>query len=200
MIRNIVFDMGMVLMDFFPRELCKTTAPDEATAAQLYHAIFENPDWIGLDKGTVTEAELTQIAMAMLPAALHPYVQSIMGGLPTNVLRPLPGMPDLVDWVFASGYRVYLLSNAGRNVSENREIIPQIDRFNGVMFSVEEKVIKPNPEIYQRLTSRYGLLPQECLFVDDNEKNVLAAQAEGWQGFHFSGDAAKLRRHIEGLQ
>ena len=106
-------------------------------------------------------------------------------------------MAELVDWVIDCDFGVYLLSNAGLMVSEHREIIPRIQRFNGVVFSVEEGVIKPSPVIYQRLTERYHLTPKECLFIDDNPINAEAARQIGWYGYAHSGDIPALKRLLE---
>lgn len=198
MVRNIVFDMGMVLMDFHPLEACRAVAPDEGSAQKLYAALFAHPEWMRLDDGTITEEELTRNAMARLDdAALRPLVPTVMQGMPYNVLTPIPGMAELVEWVFSCGFGVYLLSNAGQMVSRHREIIPHIERFDGVVFSVEEGVVKPNPEIYHRLTQRYNLNPKECLFIDDVPVNAEAARQIGWYGYAHNGDIPALKRLLE---
>lgn len=200
MIRNIVFDMGMVLMDFHPLAACRAAAPDEDGAQKLHAAVFAHPEWAGLDDGTLTEAQLAQNAMARLAdTRLRALVPEVLGGMPYNVLSPIPGMKEVTDRLIARGFRVYLLSNAGLNVSEHREIVPGLDAFHGVVFSVEEKVVKPDPEIYRRLTRRYGLAARECLFIDDVPRNVEGARALGWQGQVFDGDVPALRRMLETL-
>ena len=198
MVRNIVFDMGMVLMDFHPLEACRAVAPDEKGAQEIYAALFTHPEWIKLDDGTITEEELSKHAMARLSnESLRPLVPALFAGMPYNVLTPIPGMAELVDWVIDCGFGVYLLSNAGLMVSEHREIIPRIQRFHGVVFSVEEGVIKPSPEIYHRLTERYHLNPKECLFIDDNPINAEAARQIGWYGYDHNGDIPALKRLLE---
>ena len=200
MIRNIVFDMGMVLLDYHPLTACREAAENEADAQQICHVMFESPEWIRLDDGSLTKEALTEQAQAQLPERLRPVLQGIMHGMPRNVLSPIPGMADVVDGVLNNGYHVYLLSNACLDVSQNRDIIPHIERFHGVVFSVEESMIKPNPEIYRRLTARYGLVPAECLFVDDNQNNVAGARAEGWQAYWFDGDVQKFAAYLAQLE
>ena len=200
MIRNIVFDMGMVLLDYHPLTACREAAGNEADAQSIFHALFDSPEWIGLDDGSLTKAALTEHAKARLPEGLRPVLQGIMDAMPHNVLSPIPGMEAVVDRVLNSGYHVYLLSNACLDVSQNRDIIPHIERFHGVVFSVEERIIKPNPEIYRRLTARYGLVPAECLFVDDNQNNVAGARAEGWQAYWFDGDVQKFSAYLAQLE
>lgn len=201
MIRNIVFDMGMVLMDFHPLLACRAIAPDENSAQQLYTAVFAHPEWVGLDDGTVTVEALAEHAAARLvEPALRPLVSRVLEAMPGNVVSPIPGMAEVVDGVLENGYKVYLLSNAGWVFSRNREMIPRIGRFHGVVFSVEEGLIKPNPALFDRLTSRYALLPEECLLIDDNADNVTGARKQGWQAYRFDGDVAALQVTLAALK
>lgn len=200
MIRNLVFDMGMVLLDYHPLQACRAVAKDEAAAQQIMDALFSHPEWVGLDDDSITEAELARRAMARIPdPATSALVPALLHGMPHNVLSPIPGMAEVLDALFTRGFRIYLLSNAGWNVSQNRDMIPRIARFHGVVFSVEEKLLKPNPALYRRLTDRYGLAPAECLFIDDLPKNVEGARSVGWQAYQFNGDVAALSRFFESL-
>ena len=108
-------------------------------------------------------------------------------------------MIDNARWALDTGYGVYLLSNANLAVSRHREIVPLLERFHGVLFSADEGLVKPDPAIYQLLTRRYGLIPSECLFIDDNADNIEAARREGWQAYHFDGNAQALWTYLETL-
>ncbi|MEA4929533.1 MAG: HAD family phosphatase [Candidatus Limiplasma sp.] len=201
MIRNIVFDMGMVLMNYNPLGACRAVTADEATARRVNEALFSNPEWPRMDEGTIEKEGMVKLAMEQLAEpALEPVLTRLLDEMPYNVLTPIPGMAAVVDWTLDAGFQVYLLSNAGWDVSRNRHIIPRIERFHGVMISVEEGLIKPNAAIYQRLTDRYGLKPEECLFIDDNPANIEAARRLGWQGIVFDGDVAALRGLLQGLK
>ncbi|MDD3212723.1 MAG: HAD family phosphatase [Eubacteriales bacterium] len=200
MIRNLVFDMGGVLMDFHPLAACRKVAPDEDAAQKLNEALFRHPEWGRLDDDSITPEALARLAMdALDDDALKPLVQKLFDGMPWNILSPIKGMEAVVDRAMSDGYHVYLLSNAGRKISEHREIIPLIHRFDGVIFSVEERTKKPGPAIYTQLTSFYGLKPEECLFIDDDPGNVEAARALGWHGYRFDGNVAALSAALEQL-
>lgn len=201
MIRNIVFDMGMVLMDYHPLTACREVAPDEESALKLKAALFDNPEWFRLDDGTLLLEELARRAQACLAEEeLRPLIRRLAEGIPENILSPIPGMAETVDWVMEAGYRVYLLSNASLEVSRRRDMIPRIDKFDGVIFSADEKAVKPNPTLYRRLTDRFSLVPQECFFIDDNADNVQGARNLGWSAYLFDGDIPALRRALEGLK
>ena len=200
MIRNIVFDMGMVLMDYHPLAACRAVAPDEESAQRLCDALFFHPDWALSDEGVITDEALAANAKARLAdPGLRPLIDLLMAGIPQNVLSPLPGMTEIEEELLARGYRLYLLSNASLSVSLHREVVPGLERFHGVIFSADEKLVKPNPALYRLLSERFGLEPSECFFVDDNERNVEGARNAGWQGFHFTGDTAALRETLAGL-
>ncbi len=200
MIRNIIFDMGMVLMDYHPLSACRAVAPDEAAAERLCSALFFDPDWAKLDEGTISMEALCQNTKARLAdTGLEPLVPMLIDGIPENIITPLPGMDTVTAWLLASGYRLYLLSNACLAVSRKRALIPHLEQFHGVLFSAEERLVKPNPAIYRLLTERYSLRPEECLFIDDNEANVQTARNLDWQGYRFNGDIAALRELLDGL-
>ncbi len=200
MIRNVVFDMGMVLMDYHPLAACRAVAPDEAGAQALNAALFSHPEWIKVDEGGIELSELGRHAKARLAdPALRPLIDALLDGMPENILAPIPGMGEVVESLLAGGFRLYLLSNAGTLVSRRRAIIPHIERFSGVLFSADERIIKPDAAIYRLLTERYGLVPDECLFIDDNEDNLNGARRQGWQGYRFDGDVPALRRALDAL-
>ena len=200
MIRHIVFDMGMVLMDYHPLAASRGAAPDEESAQKLFEALFRCPEWVMTDEGTRTMAQLEQAAMDNLTdPALKALIPPLIAGMPWNVLSPIEAMAGMPDALLARGFGVYLLSNASEMVSKHREVVPGIERFHGVVFSAEEKLVKPDAAIYRRLTDRYGLNPAECLFVDDIQINVQGAVREGWQGYVHDGDAQKLIRYLGSL-
>ena len=200
MIRNVVFDMGMVLMDYHPLEACRAATGNETDAQAVYAALFTHPEWVKLDDNTIEQDELGRRAQARLSdPRLRPLVPQLLNGMPWNVLTPIPAMIDTARWTLDAGYGVYLLSNANLAVSCHREVVPLLDRFHGVLFSADEGLVKPNPAIYRLLTRRYGLVPEECLFIDDNTKNAEAARREGWQAYRFDGNAEALRAYLEAL-
>ncbi len=200
MVRNIVFDMGMVLMDYHPLETCRAAAGNEDDALAIFAALFTHPEWVKLDDDSIEQDELSRRAQARLAdPRLKALVPGILDAMPYNILSPIPAMIDLARWTLDRGFRVYLLSNANLAVSRHRDIVPLLECFDGVIFSADEKMMKPNPAIYQLLTDRFALEPSECLFIDDNENNTQAALDAGWQAYRFDGVVPALRRTLEML-
>ncbi|MBN1777777.1 MAG: HAD family phosphatase [Clostridiales bacterium] len=199
MIRNIIFDMGHVLMWYRPQEACSELLKDEADAQALCAAFFGGPAWVEIDHGRLDNETFTGAVKALLEERLRPAVDALYRGMPENILVPVEGMAGIVDAVLDRGFRVYLLSNAGRFMSRRRDVIPHIARFHGVMFSGDEGVVKPDIRLYERLAQRYGLKAEECFFIDDREDNIQTAAALGWRTCRFSGDAEALKRDLDAL-
>lgn len=114
---------------------------------------------------------------------------SDMGGLVEKADYAIPWIQELKE----KGYHVYYLSNfsykAGRDCSHALDFLPYTD---GGILSCEEKLIKPQPEIYRRLLEKYALTAAECVFLDDLETNVEAARAEGMEAILFTTKDAAL--------
>jgi putative hydrolase of the HAD superfamily len=101
-------------------------------------------------------------------------------------------MESLLLKLKASGYRLYLLSNASISQHQYWPDFAISRLFDGKLISCDIGIIKPNPAIYQTFTEQFGLKPEECLFIDDLPANVAAAVQCGWKGIVFQGDAEEL--------
>ncbi|MBQ2394991.1 MAG: HAD-IA family hydrolase, partial [Alistipes sp.] len=82
-------------------------------------------------------------------------------------------------------YRLYVLSNMSPEFIDFIRRLPVYANFDGEVVSCEEKVVKPEPEIFRLLLNRYSLDASECLFIDDRVDNIEASEREGICGFHF---------------
>lgn len=198
MIRNLVFDMGNVLMDWNPQALAAHFFPDPAQQALAVRALFDSEDWRALDAGAISEETALSRMLGRLPQDLHAAGRALFDGW-HRFFPPLPEMNQLAADCKARGFRLYLLSNAGLRFEAYCQNIPIFPLLDGWVVSAFVRQLKPDPAIYHTLTLRYGLLPQECFFVDDLPANVAGARAAGWQGQVYGGDPAELRRTLEGL-
>ncbi len=191
MIRNIVFDMGNVLIKFAPLDYLNQTFKDKLAIEEVYRELFCKEEWIELDRGTLTEKEALVSVCARIPAYSE-YVKQAMTGWFIE-RKPIEGMYELVRDVKQKGYRIYLLSNASPRIYEYKDKIPAINFFDGYLISCDIKVNKPDREIYEALLRKYDLIAQECIFIDDLQRNIEGAKAVGIQGHVFQG-AAELRQ------
>lgn len=193
-IKNVVFDMGNVLLAYTPEEYVHKIIADPEAAQAVLKELFYGPEWVGLDAGTITEEQAVLQVQARIPRFAG-SVQHAMDLWHAD-LTPMPGMPEIIDGLKARHYKVFLLSNTSLRFLNYYRKVEMFRKLDGFVISAQEKLMKPDPAIYRCLCGRYGLLPQECLFVDDLQKNVEGAEACGWSGHRFAG-AEELRRFLE---
>lgn len=202
MIRNIVFDMGMVLLRYEPLIACLRHARgDREKALRLKAAVFDSPDWTRLDSGDLTEEGLAPLAQARLEdEAERALVPGLLADWHLDTLYPLEGMKQVVEEMHGRGYRLYILSNAGLRFRTYEYKLPHPEYLSGILVSAEEKMLKPDPQIFLRLCDKFGLKPEECLFIDDSARNVQGAESAGMAGYCFAGgDVARLRAYLDTL-
>lgn len=201
MIRNIVFDMGMVLLDHDPLLPCIRHAGRERAQA-LCDGIFWHPEWMELlDGGVMDEqAYIPRAQSRFEDPEMKRLVAEILNDWYLDALYPKSGMEAVQKDLLDRGFRLYVLSNAGYSFHKFSYKIKHIDRFTGIMVSAEERLMKPDPAIYRRLCDRFSLEASECLFIDDLPRNIEGAQKAGMNGYCFQdGDVARLRSFLEAL-
>lgn len=199
MIRNIVFDMGQVLIRWRPEEILDHFDLTGEEKTMLLQELFWSPEWTQQDRGILTEGEMIERVSARLPESLHAAVEEVIKAWHVWHLTPMPGMAELVRRLKAQGYGIYLLSNASTALRGYFPRIPGSECFDGLMVSAEEKLLKPQHEIYERLYERFDLVPEQCVFIDDSPANIEGAMLTGMQGIVFRGDTERLRRELWAL-
>lgn len=195
MIKNIIFDMGNVLILFDRNVFLNRLDVDAEDKALLYREVFASVEWAQMDRGSKTEITALESICKRLPERLHKAAEEMVfrWDLP---LIPIPGMYALVEELKEKGYGVYLLSNASVRQHEYWPRIEASRFFDGTLISADEHVMKPQPEIYRLCMERFGLTAEESFFVDDMAHNVEGAIFCGLSGAVFHGDAALLRKEL----
>ena len=195
MIRNIVFDMGQVLIhfdrDYFIRRLGITG--EDATL--LMNEVFLSLEWARLDRGSLTDEEAVASVCQRLPARLHQAAEKLICQWDRPLL-PMEGTYELVEELKNRGYGIYLLSNACFRQHEYWPRIPCSRFFDGTFISCDVKRVKPEQEIYELFFRRFALRPEECFFVDDTPQNIEGAFRCGMAGAVFHGDVQELRANM----
>ncbi|MDO5417198.1 MAG: HAD family phosphatase [Lachnospiraceae bacterium] len=199
MIKNIVFDMGKVLVDYVADAVCRHYMEDEEEIKEVCTSVFVSPEWMLLDLGVIPEEEALRRMQARLSTghAKEMAALSFWHWHEYNMWA-LEGMGELVAELKRLGYGIYLCSNASVRLLEcYKTVIPGIEYFDGVLFSAPEKCMKPQKEIYQRLFERFDLKPEECFFIDDQPLNIEGARSCGMDGYVYDGDREQLIRKLE---
>lgn len=196
MIRNIVFDMGQVLIYFYPDLFLRRLGVPEEDWPVLEREMFRSVEWTQTDRGTLDEAGAVEAFCARLPERLHGYVRTMVWDWWKEPLVPVEGMEELIGELKGLGYGVYLLSNASSRLHEYFSRIPGSQYFDGKIVSGDWKLLKPEREIFQTLFREYDLKPEESLFIDDLPHNVEGAVFSGMGGIIFRDDVSLLRREL----
>lgn len=197
MIKNIIFDMGKVLIHWNPRDFIRPFNLTEPEMVQLEREVFQNVEWLQMDRGILEPQAAVQPIILRLPEKLHEPAKTLVLSWHKRYLKPMEGMAELIQELKQNGYGIYLLSNANQFVRVYFSNIPGSEYFDGLMFSFEEHHLKPEHEIYERLYERFALKPEECWFIDDTNVNIEAALLTGMRGTIFRGDTKQLRRELQ---
>lgn len=201
MIKNIVFDMGKVLVGYDADKVCSHFIEKEEVKASVCTSVFVSPEWLMLDMGVISEEE----ALKRMQARLDSEYEKEMAALCLEHwheynMWPIESMGELVKELKTRGYGIYLCSNASVRLLDCYKIIPGIECFDGILFSAEVKCVKPQKEMYQHLFERFRLKPEECFFIDDLMINIEGARACGMDGYCFAdGDEKALRERLLSL-
>ncbi|MBB6624590.1 HAD family hydrolase [Clostridium gasigenes] len=183
MCRNIIFDIGNVLLDFNPKEYLKSKMKEDKVD-YVHKEIFESEEWIMLDRGTILEEEAIKIITSrsngneeLIKIAFEKWY---------DILNPIEKTVDILKKLKESGYKVYYLSNFHLKAFEH--VTSKYNFFNifdGGVVSYEEKIIKPEKEIYNKIIEKYKLNVNESIFIDDMECNINKAREVGFKTILF---------------
>lgn len=184
MIKNIILDVGNVLVDYCWKSYIDSLGFSEETAKRVAAATVLSQTWDEYDRGVLTDEEVLNRFIKNDPAIekeLRIFSENLSG-----IIKEFPYTRQWILDLKAQGFKVYILSNFGskcmRECKDEMGFVPLVD---GALFSYEEKVVKPDDAIYQKLYKRFHLKPEECLFFDDREDNIKAAIENGMQGIVF---------------
>ncbi len=196
MIRNIVFDMGNVLIRFDPEHFIdREGITDPADRKLILDELFNSVEWAQMDRGILEEKTAEPFILTRIPERLRPAVRNLLyhWAIPGDEMT---GMRELVAELKEAGYRLFLLSNASTAQHRYWPLFPVSRYFDGKLVSCDVKVVKPMREIYQIFTEKFLLDPDECLFIDDAAANVAAAITCGWHGIVFHQNPLQLRNDM----
>lgn len=184
MIKNIIFDIGNVLTDFRWKDFLRDKGFDDEMIGRIAKASVESPLWKEFDRGVLDEEDLMQSFIDSDPEIeeeLHKAYDDVHG-MVTIRDYAIPWVQELK----AKGYKVWYLSNFSEKTEiECADSIAFIPYMDGGILSWKDKLIKPDPKIYQLLLERFQLVAEESVFIDDLPENVQGAVDQGIHGIVF---------------
>lgn len=184
MIKNIIFDLGNVLVKYSPENFLNKYVKKENQEDFIIN-IFKSKDWLELDRGTLSYEDAIEIFTKRVPEEKE-SIEKLFRENISSCISPIEENVEIMRKLKNNGYNVYILSNFHQPAFEYiRESWDFIREFNGDVVSCYYHYIKPERNIYETLLNKYNLTPSETIFIDDVDTNINGAKELGIGGIHL---------------
>lgn len=184
MIKNIIFDLGNVLIRFKPEEFVNKNIKKEYRE-KFFNVIFKGQEWADLDRGILEYSDAVKIFSEKIPECSS-EIKKLFDNYILDVLEPIEKNIEIMKSLKGK-YKLFVLSNfhypAFNYIFKNWEFFKY---FDGKVVSGHCKLLKPEKKIYELLCLTYSLKPNECVFIDDTKANIEAAEEFGINGIHLT--------------
>jgi 2-haloacid dehalogenase len=184
----VIFDLGAVLIDWNPRHLYRKLFDDE-TAMEAFLRDVCTPAWNAEQDRGRTWQEAIDLLVTEHPErrdliqAYHDRWEEMLNG-------PIDGSIAILERLDQDGYELHALTNwSAETFPLARERYAFLERFRTILVSGEERLIKPDPAIFELMLERIGHAAERCLFIDDSAKNIETASRLGFDAIHFASPA-----------
>ncbi|MFV0381098.1 MAG: HAD family hydrolase [Breznakia sp.] len=198
MYKNIIFDMGNVLIDYVPEYILSNFTTDAKTIDVLATLIFHDETWSLLDKGELTWEEAKAITFSRIPKELHALSKEVYDYW-FDYKEENKEMLMLIKKLKEQGYKLFVCSNAASNIHEYKDRFEVFKYFDDIVFSADIKIAKPDNKIFHYLLHKNHLEPAQCLFVDDLLINIKAAKRCGIAGYHYNGNVNLFTKYLQAI-
>ena len=196
-IKAVIFDFGQVMVHFEPEYMVGKYVSDKADALLLERVVFDRIYWDKLDAGTITNEKTLEECRKRLPERLWEAASTIFYNWIYNIPE-IEGMADLVSYIKNRyGVKILLLSNISHYFADHSGEVSCLKDFDGFVFSARVGLVKPSRDIFDYICKKYGISPQEAIFVDDNKSNIDGANSFGIHGYLFDSDVNKLKAYLD---
>lgn len=198
MIKNIVFDVGNVILNFDYRKVIDQFTNLEEEKEFIMNNIIHSPEWLGfglIDTGYITKKEAIEIVKDRTNHTNDDLIENFWNNY-NNYAIIDNDVLNLIKKLKEKSYSIYLLSNINEYTYNFVKKSGLFDIVDGYVLSYQEHQIKPYVSIYNTLLNRYKLNPSECIFIDDNEKNIKTANDLGMIAKKVEPDNYKSVRNV----
>lgn len=193
-IKNIIFDLGNVLISFNPLEYTEKNISEEKKE-EFYNAVFLSDEWLMLDRGTLSYEEAKKIFKDRIPG-LDKEIDSFFDRDFFDMLEPIEKNIKLLS-ALKEKYRLYILSNFHKDSFEELNKRYEFFKiFDGHTVSCYYYQLKPEKEIYETIINKFSLIPEETVFIDDFYPNIEMAEKMGIEGIHLP-DYDELEKKLQ---
>lgn len=193
MIKNVIFDFGNVLVDYRLKEFLADKGFDEIMIKRILKASIMSPYWEQFERNELTVDEVFKAFVSM-----DPEIEAEIYKAYDNIKGMLTIRDFATGWIMGlnkAGYGTYYLSNySSKAYYECSDSIAFIEHMNGGLVSFKVGMTKPDPNMYNRLLEEYKLTPEECVFIDDTEENVVVARELGFKAIVFESYESTVKQ------
>jgi len=196
-INTIIFDLGGVLIDWNPRYVFDDNYFETEESRQYFFNRVCTSDWNEEQDAGRSIVEATQLLVEQFPDWEKP-IRDYYGRWTDMLNGPIHETVELFrELKEKDNYKIYALTNWQEGLFDIALVRYNfLHWFDGRVVSGEEKTRKPFPDFYQVLLNRYQVNPSEAIFIDDNLRNVKAAEELGINSIHFQS-TPQLRQKLE---
>ena len=193
-IDSIIFDLGRVLINWYPYQYMVQVFGEEIASA-LHESIFSVKETALLDRGEMSEDEIWQIRLKRYPE-YAPYIEHMKDKI-LDLLTPIEENVNLIPELKRKGYKLYVLSNFSKQAFD--AIYSKygfFTYFDGLVISSHHHTVKPEKKIYEVLIQEHGVAPETSVFIDDREENIATAKKLGFHVIHLE-QPSLLKQKLE---
>lgn len=192
-LKNLVFDMGNVLIEWNSEKILKAITEDIHLQDLLRKEVFETGLWVETDEGVKTREEVIEIVTGKLGEDYRNEITQLLRYW-YKYVDVFTKVQDRIIELSKSGYSIYILSNTAFTFYDlvKEGYLPATSVAKGMVLSCEEKVLKPDEKIYNILLERYNLDPHDTMFFDDLPENIWGAARCGINGFVVENESELL--------
>ena len=193
-----IFDLGGVLIDWDPRYLYRKLFPGDEDGMERFLAEVTTAEWNRqMDAGRAWHEAIAELKQ------LHPekadLIQAYWDRWPEMLGDVDKAVAQIIRDLRAAGLRLYAISNwSAETFSVAQAMVPELSLFDDRVISGEERLVKPDPEIFLLACRRFGIEPSDAFFVDDIPQNLDAARGLGMTPIRFT-NADDLRQALRTL-
>lgn len=181
MIKNIIFDIGNVILNFNIDRVLNEFSDSKDEQEFIKKNIIESPEWLGnalIDTGYLTRDDAIKIVQDRTNHSNDKLIIDFWKNY-NKFAKIDERVLNLIKKLKNNNYRIYLLSNINPYTHELVKKSGLFEIVDGYVLSYKEHMIKPYKSIYNTLLKRYNLKPEESVFIDDNDKNIITGNLLG---------------------
>lgn len=195
MFKNIIFDMGNVLLDYSPHTIVSNFSNDVDVINLLVNEIFYQQEWLDLDQGIINDNDAYIKITKRLDTKYHVIVREILDHW-HEYLYEREEMYKLLEMLKLKGYKLFLFSNASLRFYDYIDRFKCLELFDQKIISADLKLSKPNYDFYKKAFEICDIEASESFFIDDSSINILKANDLGLDGYIYNGTFSLLMEYL----